>query len=284
MELIETHAHLDDPRFLGDLDAVITRAHDAGIKRIITIGTGIQSSHAALTLADRYPSVYAAVGIHPSNVSEEKEDWKSQLRLLASHPKVVALGEIGLDYYHPPSDLSLLSLEKWREHQRHFFQQQLDLALELGLNVIIHQRDLSIDQKKKLPLDSLLYRCNAWEEALKILSPYANKVHAMFHCFGGGPEEAHKVIAQGHLISFTGIITFKNAPLVQETARRVDQNHYMLETDAPYLAPVPHRGTRAEPAHVRLIAEKIAELRGISLEEVATTTTAAAERFFRFSV
>ncbi|MCF7729566.1 MAG: TatD family hydrolase [Chthoniobacterales bacterium] len=282
MKLIETHAHLDDPRFTHDLDAVIARAHAAGVTHIITIGTNMESNRSALHLAERYPSIYAALGIHPTNVSGERTCWKRELRSLATHPKVVALGEIGLDYYHPPSDVSPLGLEKWKENQKDFFQEQLALALELGLNVIIHQRDLSVTQKKELSLDSPLHHYNAWEETLKILNSFTGTLRAVFHCFGGSPKQASEVVALGHLISFTGIITFKNAPLIRETARLVNQDHIMVETDAPYLAPIPYRGGRAEPAHVRLVAEKIAEVRGISLEEVAAVTTATAEHFFRF--
>lgn len=279
MNLIETHAHLDDPRFADDLDAVIARAQKAGVTRIITIGTSLESSRAALSIAERYPSVYAAVGVHPSYVEEEKADFISELRLLAKHPKVVAIGEIGIDYFHPPShstetangkeDDSLPdSLHSWKRNQSKAFQEQLELALKLGLNVIIHQRDEKGSSA-------------AWEETLRLLEPYTGKLQAVFHCFVGTPEQALAVTAKGHLISFTGIITFKNAPLVRETAARVPLDRIMVETDAPYLAPVPHRGERAEPAHTRLVAEKIAEIRGLSLEEVAKVTTATAEKFFK---
>lgn len=282
MHFIDTHAHLDDPSFTSDLDATIARAYTAGVTRMITIGTGMQSNRAALALAERYPSVYAALGIHPANILEEGTDWKAELRSLAAHSKVVAIGEIGLDYHHVPSGLSPSLLQEWRENQLYAFQQQLDLALELGLNVIVHQRDLSSAQKKALEPDSLLHVYHAWEETVKLLSSYQGKLRAVFHCFGGSAQQAEQVISQGHLVSFTGIITFKNALLVCETAKGVQPNHYMIETDAPYLAPVPYRGERAEPSHVRLVAQKIAELQGLSLEEVAATTTATAEKFFRF--
>jgi TatD DNase family protein len=270
MPLIETHAHLDDPRFAEDQGAVIARAHDAGVTRIITIGTGLESNKAALALADRYGSVYAAVGIHPANVLEEGLDFLEELRLLAAHPKVVALGEIGIDYFHVPSNSTEVAENAWRENQQEAFRMQLELALELGLNVIIHQRDLP---------DSTA----AWEDTLKILKPYTGKVRGVFHCFGGTPEQASELATLGHLVSFTGIITFKNAPIVRETAAAVAADGYMLETDCPYLAPIPHRGTRAEPAYTRLVAEAVAKARGISLEEVAQATTATAEKFFRFS-
>lgn len=283
--LVETHAHLDDPRFAEDLDAVIARAQEAGVTRIITIGTSLESSRAAITLSDRYSSVYAAVGIHPSYVDEEKSEFISELRSLACHPKVVAIGEIGIDYFHPPSNstaeakegvspvlASLMSgaasLALWKENQAKAFRDQLELACELGLNVIIHQRDIAGSTA-------------AWEEMLRILKPYTGKVSAVFHCFGGMLAQAEELLALGHLVSFTGIVTFKNAPLVREVAAAVPLERLMVETDAPYLAPVPHRGERAEPAHTRLVAEKIAEIRGISVEEVARVTTATAKSFFK---
>ncbi|MBX9743336.1 MAG: TatD family hydrolase [Chthoniobacterales bacterium] len=269
MHLIETHAHLDDPRFAKDLDAVIARAGQAGVTRIITIGTSLESSRAAITLAERYASVYAAVGIHPSYVEEEKSEFFSALCSIATHPKVVAIGEIGIDFFHLPSNATdEIVLKIWRENQAKAFYQQLELACDLGLNVIIHQRDVAGASA-------------AWEETLRILKPYTGKLRAVFHCFGGTPAQAKEVIAMGHLISFTGIITFKNAPTVRETGAAVPLDRFMIETDAPYLAPVPHRGERAEPAHVCLVAEKIAEIRGLSLEEVAKVTTASAEEFFR---
>jgi TatD DNase family protein len=141
---------------------------------------------------------------------------------------------------------------------------QLDLAVELGLNVVIHQR-------------------SSWSDTLEVLRGYTGKVRGVFHCFGGTPEEAAEVASLGHLVSFTGIITFKNAEQVRETAAAVALDGYMVETDCPYLAPVPHRGKRAEPAHTRLVAETIAKARGISLEEVAAQTTRTAEGFFRFN-
>ncbi len=283
MNLIETHAHLDDPRFEHDRDALIDRAHAAGVRRIVTIGTSMASNHRTLALVERYPSLYAALGIHPLHLHEEKTTWWKELKRLATHPKVVALGEIGLDYYHLPSDLSSANLIQWREEQLQALQAQLDLAVALGFNVIIHQRDLPLTKKKELSEDSLLHQFNAWDDLLTILSSYQKKLSAVFHCFGGSVEQMHSLLDQGHVVSFTGIVTFKNASLLAQTIEATPRNHYMIETDAPYLAPVPHRGERAEPAHVRLIAEKIAQLRRCSLQEVAAETTLRAEAFFRFS-
>ena len=280
--LIDTHAHLDYPDFDGDFDAVLTRAKEAGIDRIITIGTGIESSRRAVALAEKYPAVYAVVGVHPTNVQDEPGDFLEALRELARHPKVAAIGETGLDYHHLPSEthaqsspaFAALQAETpadieasvmdgaYRDAQADAFRIQLDLAVELGLNVVIHQRD-------------------AWEDTLAILSAYTGKVRGVFHCFGNRPDQAAEILALGHLVSFTGIVTFKNAALVRETVASLPDGSYMVETDCPYLAPAPHRGKRCEPWHTRLVAEKIAEIRGLSLEEVAASTNRTAEAFFR---
>ena len=284
MELIDTHAHLDYPDFQPDLEAVIGRAANAGVTRIISIGTGIESSRRAVALAEKFPGVYAVVGIHPTNVQEEGLDFLPALRELARHPKVVAIGETGIDYHHVPEELQprsetsidsalqaqttrdqelLIAEGAWKAAQADAFRMQLDLAVESGLNVVIHQR-------------------SSWADTLEILRPYTGKVRGVFHCFGGTPEEAEEVRSLGHLVSFTGIITFKNAVQVRATAAAVPADGYMVETDCPYLAPVPHRGKRAEPAHTRLVAETVAEVRGISLDEVAAASTHTAEALFRF--
>lgn len=284
VELIETHAHLDYPDFAPDLEGVIARAAEAGVTRIITIGTGIESSRRAIALTERFPNLYAVVGVHPTNIAEEKTDFLPLLRELARHPKVVAIGETGIDYHHLPEEIQpraeegidsalladssltqsrLIAEGAWKAAQADAFRMQLDLALELGLNVVIHQR-------------------SSWVDTLEVLRPYTGKLRGVFHCFGGSPEEAAEIGALGHLVSFTGIVTFKNAEQVRATAAAVPANGYMLETDCPYLAPIPHRGKRAEPAHTLLVAEKIAEVRDIPLEEVAAATTQTAKDFFRF--
>ena len=263
MELIETHAHLDYSDFESDLEGVIARATEAGVTRIVSIGTGIESSRRAVALAERFPNVHAVVGVHPTNVEEEGLDFLPSLRELARHPRVVGIGETGIDHHHLPEGMEGAELSAWKSRQAQVFRIQLDLAVELGLNVVIHQRD-------------------AWEPTLEVLRPYTGNVRGVYHCFGGTPEQAAEVAALGHLVSFTGIITFKNAEQVRATAAAVPSDGYMVETDCPYLTPVPHRGKRAEPAHTRLVAAKIAEVRGITPEEVAAATTATAEKFFRF--
>jgi TatD DNase family protein len=285
--LIETHAHLDYPDFAGDFDDVLRRAIEAGVTRIITIGTSVESSRRAVELAEKYPNIFAVVGVHPSYVEESGEDVITPLRELAKSSRVVAIGETGLDYHSLPSvELSkdrkttqvfLKALQTstdeqieaeihdgaYKSKQASLFEQQLDLAAELGLNVVIHQRD-------------------AWDDTLRIMEPYAGKVRGVFHCFGGSLEQANAVIDLNHLVSFTGIVTFKNGLAVREVARQIPLWKFMVETDCPYLAPVPFRGKRCEPAHTRIVAETIAAARGITVEEVAEATTETAEKFFRF--
>ena len=283
--LIETHAHLDYPEFAADFDDVLQRANQAGVKRIITIGTSVESSRHAVNLAEKYPSVFAATGVHPTYAEQAGEDVITPLRELAKSSRVVAIGETGLDFHHLPSveaakkknvqvfnalqsgteEQLEASIEDgaYKSKQADLFQQQLDLAVELRLNVIIHQRD-------------------AWDDTLEILRNYGRQISGVFHCFGGTLEQANEVLDLGHLISFTGIVTFKNGAAVRAVAARVPLDTFMVETDCPYLAPGPFRGKRCEPAHTRLVAESIAAARGISLEEVARATTATAEEFFRF--
>lgn len=281
--LTDTHAHLDFPDFATDLDAVLARAEAAGVKRIVTIGTTIEGSRRTLALAERYPQVWATIGVHPGNADEAPDDVRTPLRELAAHPKVVALGECGMDYHRLPSSrmheaavaTQALGNETpadveasvrdgaYKSKQALVFQQQLDLAVELGLNVVIHERD-------------------AWDDTFDLLEPFTGKLRAVFHCFGKSPEHAAAVLERGHLVSFTGIVTFKNAGPVKETVATIPADRFMIETDCPFLAPVPFRGKRCEPAHVRDIAAHIAAQRGMSLQQVAAAAEASADHFFRF--
>jgi TatD DNase family protein len=283
--LIETHAHLDYPDFANDFDDVLRRATDAGVTRIITIGTSVESSRRAIDLAEKYPNIFAVIGVHPTYALQVAEDVITPLRELAKNPRVAAIGEIGLDYHHLPSVeaakqkhievFNALQSETeeqieariedgaYKSKQAELFEQLLDLAVELRLNVVIHQRD-------------------AWDDTLEILRDYGRQVSGVFHCFGGTLNQANEVLDLGHLVSFTGIVTFKNGKQVREVAAKVPIDRFMVETDCPYLAPVPFRGKRCEPAHTRLVAEEIAKARGASLEEIAGATTATAEEFFRF--
>src|SRR5438105_4411916 len=286
-QLVETHAHLDYPDFANDLDDVLHRAVDVGVTRIVTIGTSVESSRRAVDLAEKHSNIFAVIGVHPTYAGKAEEDVITPLRNLANSPRIAAIGETGLDYHHLPS-VSAAKEKKvqvfaracqgeteeeieaniqdgaYKSRQASLFQQQLDLADELGLNVVIHQRD-------------------AWDDALEILKPYTEKLRGVFHCFGGSLEQANEVIDLDHLVSFTGIVTFKNGVTVRDVAAQIPLWKFMVETDCPYLAPVPFRGKRCEPAHTRIVAETIAAARGIPLEEVGEATTETAEGFFRFN-
>ena len=259
--LIDTHAHLDYTDYDPDRAEVIARATEAGVTEIISIGTRLDSSTRAVELAENFPNIWATVGIHPGEVDLAPEDAVEWLRTLAGSSRVVAIGEIGLDYHHLPTDPAKVAANKKR--QAALFRAQLELTAELGLNAVIHQRD-------------------SWDDTLRILGDFTGKVRGVFHCFGGTVEQAREVLALGHLVSFTGIVTFKNARQVQETARALEPGEFMVETDCPYLAPVPDRGKRCEPAHTRRVAEQIAQLRGTRLEEIAARTTETARGFFGF--
>lgn len=258
--LIDSHAHLDFPDFKGEIDAIISRAAQAGVDRIITIGTSVESSRRAIALAEQHREIYAAVGIHPDAATRTQPDDLETLLALARHPRVVAIGETGLDYYRLPGGDEDESI---KSAQAACFEGQLRIAAELGLNVVIHQRG------------------DCLEDTLRILTPFQGKLRTVFHCFGGSSATALSLVQAGHLVSFTGIVTFKNAPLMQASATAVPDGTFMVETDAPYLAPVPFRGKRCEPAFTRQTVEKIAALRNQSLEQIAASTTATAKAFFR---
>ena len=260
--LIDTHAHLDYSDFDDDRAQILSRAAERGVTEIISIGTRVDSSTRAVELAENFPNVWATVGIHPGEVDEVPDDAVERLRALAQSRRVVAMGEIGLDYHHLPEGEEAIAKNKAR--QAELFRAQLSLAIELGLNAVIHQRD-------------------SWDDTLAILKEFTGRVRGVFHCFGGTLEQAREVIALGHLVSFTGIVTFKNARQVQATAQDVAFDQFMVETDCPYLAPVPDRGKRCEPAHTRNVAEYIAKLRGVSVEEIGARTTETARAFFRFA-
>lgn len=260
----DTHAHLDDPVFATDLAETIERATTAGITRIITVGTNLQSSAQAISLAERFAGVFAVVGWHPQEAMEAPEDIRDALRELGRHPKVVAIGETGLDYFRLPaadSDAGLAEVERIKQKQRAVFRQQLEVAAELGLGCVIHER-------------------SAFEDTLAILGEFAGRVRGVFHCFVGDPAGLRRVLATGSIVSFTGIATFKNAATVRESLAAVPAGSFMLETDCPYLAPVPFRGKRCEPAHVRELAAVVAQVRGCSLADLSAETCATARDFF----
>ncbi len=243
MNLVDSHCHLDHEQFAGDLERVIDRARDAGVTRMLSIGTGEgpPDLECAIRLAQSWPGVAATVGVHPHYAAKATPRTFDQLRELLRLPNVVALGEIGLDYHYDFSP---------REAQQEIFREQLRLAAECGKPIVIHTRE-------------------AWADTLELLPGH----RGIMHCFTGGPEEARQALQLGFYLAFGGVLTFPKSEKVREAARLVPLDRLLLETDAPYLAPVPHRGKRNEPAFVGETARKLAEIRGISLEEIAAATT-----------
>jgi TatD DNase family protein len=254
MNLTDSHCHLDDPRFDADRDAVLERALASGVTRILAVGTGDgpPDLEAGIRLAERYPFILASVGVHPHDAAKATPETFDRLAELARHPKVVAIGEIGLDYHYnfaPP------------ERQREVFAEQLRLAAAAAKPVIIHTRE-------------------AWEDTMALLEQHSRPgaPGGIMHCFSGGPEEARRALALGFHLSFAGVVTFPKAERVRAAARLTPLDRLLIETDAPYLAPVPYRGKRNEPAFVAETARRLAELRGEPLELVARATTRNFER------
>ena len=222
----DTHAHLSRPEFEVDLPEVIARAWAAGIAKIITIGTDLASSVRAIKLAEEYPNIFAVVGWHPSHAAEAPEDLRPALHELAQHPKVVALGETGLDYYRLPSrepGSPAADVERFKTRQAALFRQHLEVAAELKLNCVIHQRD-------------------SLEDTLALFQPFADRVHGVFHCFANDAATMRRIVALGSLVSFTGILTFKNGQNIRDALAATPMNQFMLETDCPFLAPMPLSG------------------------------------------
>ena len=250
--LFDTHAHYDDERFDEDREALLNAMPEKGVGLIVNPGCDLASSRTAVDMAQKYDFLYAAVGIHPENCGDFAPAMMGGLRALAKAPKVVAIGEIGLDYYwaeNPP-----------RELQQEVLRRQLALAQELHLPVIIHDRDAHAD-------------------TLSIVREFP-QVTGVFHCFAGSVEMAQALIKMGWMLSFNGAATFKNAKKAPEVIAAVPLEKLMIETDAPYLTPVPHRGERNDSSYVRFVAEKIAEIKGISAEEVEKATWENGKAFF----
>ncbi len=250
--LFDTHAHYDDERFDGDREALLAGMPEKNVGLIVNPGCDISSSRTAVALAESFDFVYAAVGIHPENCGDFEPGMIDQLRQMAKNPRVVAIGEIGLDYYwaeNPP-----------RELQQEVLRRQLRLAEELGLPVIIHDRD-------------------AHGDTLEMVREFP-RVRGVFHCFAGSAEMARELIKMGWMLSFNGAVTFKNAKKAPEVIASVPLEKLMIETDAPYLTPVPHRGERNDSSYVRLVAEKIAQIKGLTPEEVEKATWENGRRFF----
>jgi TatD DNase family protein len=252
--VVDSHCHLDNEQFKEDRQTVIERALTAGVDRMLVIGTGDgpPDLEVAIRLADRYPALFATVGVHPHDASKAGRETYQQLEELLRHPRVLALGEIGLDYHYDFSP---------REVQRDVFVEQMRIASDARKPIVIHTRE-------------------AWEDTLTLIENHWSPtgLPGIMHCFSGGPAEAERCVSLGFYVSFGGILTFPKAQEVQEAARTVPLDRILVETDAPYLAPVPKRGKRNEPAFVVETARKLASLRGTTLEEIAAATTRNFER------
>ena len=251
--LVDSHAHLQWRSFDRDREKVISRAREADVKYIVNIGYDLEGSKKALELCEKHEGLFAAVGIHPHEASEFNEKVLDSLRGLCDNPKVVAIGEIGLDYYRNVSPKGV---------QQKAFEAQMILANELRLPVVIHDRDAHAD-------------------TLKTLSKFNGETKGVMHCFSGSPEMAEQCIKMDYYVSFAGPVTFPNAHGVHKTAKSIDLNRILIETDCPWLAPQEMRGKRNEPAFLPITAAKIANLRSISLEELAEVTTRNAKQIFK---
>jgi len=254
--LIDSHAHIQGKEYAGEAEALIERARAAGVEKIIAVGgAGDMSSNTeAVALADSFPNIYATVGMHPHDAKDVGADELRALRELTSHAKVIAVGETGLDYYYNHSP---------HEVQRRVFTQFIHMARETGLPIVVHERDA------------------AQEVAELLRSEGRRELHGVIHCFTGNYEAACDYLDLGFYLSFTGIITFKNAEPLRQVVRQVPLERMFVETDSPYLTPVPHRGKRNEPAYVRLVAETVASVKNISLEDVARVTTENVQNLFK---
>jgi TatD DNase family protein len=251
VRLIDSHCHLDDPQFDADRDEVIGRALAAGVTRMLAIGTGEgpPDLQAAIRLAERYPFIYATVGVHPHDASKATEETFARLWELAAHPKVVAIGEIGLDYHYDFSP---------RAAQQAVFARQVEIAAQCRKPVVIHTRE-------------------AWEDTLALLRPGA-PVAGIMHCFTGDEMQARQALDLGFHLAFGGVLTFPKAEAVRQAARIAPEDRLLVETDCPYLAPVPHRGKRNEPAFIAEVVRRLAADRGRAPEEIAEATTRNLER------
>jgi TatD DNase family protein len=250
--LIDTHCHLDDERFAGEEDAVLARAKADGIGLMVTIGTDEKTSAAAAALASRHPGVvYHTVGAHPSDVDRFGEAELLEVERLARETKPKGIGEVGLDYHHPSN----------REKQSVVFERMIALARELSLPLIIHDRD-------------------AHEEVYRVLKDKAKGLKILMHCYSAGPDFVEKFMELGCLFSIAGPVTFKNAQSNRDAVVKIPLERLVVETDSPYLTPHPHRGKRNEPAYVKLTAETVAQVKGLSFDEIAEITTRNARQFF----
>ncbi len=260
--LIDTHCHLNFDSYDGDREAVLQRAADVGVTRIIIPSVDLVTGQEGLDLAERYAGVYAAAGVHPNSTAEFTEADLALISAQAAHPKVVAIGEIGLDYHWDESPKAM---------QHRAFEAQLALAAQLELPVIIHNREAS---------DDVLPILEAWAATLP---PALKERPGVLHSFSASASMADRALAINFYLGFTGPVTYKNADELRRVALSTPLERMLVETDAPFLTPVPHRGKRNEPAYIPLIADRIAALRGLALDEFAAATTANAVRLFRLT-
>ena len=257
---IDTHAHLDFPEFKNEVHQVIGRAIAAGVRRVLNVGVDLESSKRSVDLARKYPEVYAAVAIHPHAALDLDIEAKQRLLTLANHPRVVAIGECGLDYYYLKRS-SQFSKYPNREQQIFCFEQMLDLSIELRLPVIVHCREAEAD-------------------AYAILKSYQKDLRGVLHCFSSDWDFAKKILDLGMAVSFTGNITYKHGTELERIIAEIPLGSMMIETDCPYLAPEPYRGKRNEPAYVIKVAEEIARIKQVSLSEVEKQTSKKAMTLF----
>lgn len=250
--LFDSHAHLDDDKFNLDRDEIIAALGKSGISYFVNIGADLKSSESSVELANKYDFVYAAVGVHPYDAETVDDTLIEKLKNMAENKKVVAIGESGLDYSYDEAD---------KETQKQAFVRHIHLANELDLPIIVHNRD-------------------SHKDMMDILMEHKPK-NAIIHCYSGSGEMAKQLVKMGYYISFSGTVTFKNAKNLQEAAKIVPLDRLLIETDSPYLSPEPERGTRNNPAKVRFTAQKLAELKGVTFEELARITTENAKRVYK---
>lgn len=250
--LFDSHAHLDDHKFDADRDEIIAALKKSGISYVVNIGADLESSENSVNLADKYDFIYAAVGVHPYDAETVDDALTEKLKSMAENKKVVAIGESGLDYHYEDAD---------KEIQKKAFIKHIKLANELDLPIIVHNRD-------------------AHKDMMDILAEHKPE-NAIIHCYSGSAEMAKELVKMGYYISFSGTVTFKNAKKVQQAAEVVPLDRLLIETDCPYLCPEPERGSRNDPSKIRFTAQKLAEIKGVTFEEIAKVTTENAKRVYK---
>lgn len=252
--LIDTHTHIDMENFADRFDEVMQTAKDYGVEKVVIPGVEPSGFDRIIKLCEEYPDVYGAVGVHPEELNSYNEEAENKIKELLKHKKIIAVGEIGLDYYWDKSQI---------EKQKEIFERQILIAKQAQKPILVHDREAHLDSFE------ILKKSNAAE------------IGVVMHCFSGSPEFAQQCINEGFYIALGGVVTFKNAKKVKEVAKTVPLDKLLLETDAPYMTPVPFRGKENQPAYVKFVAEEIAQLRGVSFEEIAEATTANAKKLLK---